>query len=99
MLEVGSCRYAHQMTVLAKNVMDSVISASAFCTFCFIESPGLVKDSLGRVSCHLTLSHSAFCATAVTICSGAMAERTHMIAYLLFAVFMASVIYPQIVVA
>ncbi|MFK8023410.1 MAG: ammonium transporter [Ilumatobacter sp.] len=40
---------------------------------------------------------SVFAATAVTITSGAMAERTKFPSYLLFGVFMCAIIYPVVV--
>eukprot|EP00928_Gymnodinium_smaydae_P014820 TRINITY_DN15442_c0_g1_i1.p1 TRINITY_DN15442_c0_g1~~TRINITY_DN15442_c0_g1_i1.p1 ORF type:complete len:912 (-),score=122.17 TRINITY_DN15442_c0_g1_i1:157-2499(-) len=40
--------------------------------------------------------HWAFCATSVTICSGSMAERAHMVAYLFFALIMSFIIYPEV---
>merc|ERR1719247_1186566 len=96
MLEVGNCREAHRMTVLAKNVLDSCVTVLGFWLYCEWSSPGLVQNRQGLMENHLVLFHSAFCANAVTICSGAMAERTHMVAYLLFAVFTSFVIYPPI---
>merc|ERR1719193_2163158 len=36
----------------------------------------------------------AFCATSVTICSGAMAERAHMTAYVCYALVMSAIMYP-----
>ena len=50
----------------------------------------------------LTLStdfffQSVFAATAVTIASGAMAERTKFTSYLVFSVFMCAIIYPVVV--
>ncbi len=64
---------------------------------------GLDKFSIGG-SGVLNLSTSTFfffqvvfAGTAVTICSGAMAERTRFISYLLFSAFMCSIIYPVIV--
>eukprot|EP00931_Biecheleriopsis_adriatica_P050564 TRINITY_DN29282_c0_g1_i1.p1 TRINITY_DN29282_c0_g1~~TRINITY_DN29282_c0_g1_i1.p1 ORF type:complete len:981 (+),score=191.95 TRINITY_DN29282_c0_g1_i1:254-2944(+) len=96
MLEVGSVREAHRMTVLAKNIMDSVVSLIAFSfaagTFCL----SLVVNEEGHVMYERQLSHWAFCATSVTICSGAMAERTHILAYLLHATVMAAFIYAPL---
>jgi ammonium transporter, Amt family len=40
---------------------------------------------------------AVFAATAVTICSGAMAERTKFVSYLIFGVVMCAVIYPVVV--
>jgi Amt family ammonium transporter len=40
---------------------------------------------------------AVFAATAVTITSGAMAERTKFISYLIFGVFMCAIIYPVVV--
>ena len=40
---------------------------------------------------------SVFAATAVTITSGAMAERTKFVSYPIFGVFMCAVIYPVVV--
>ncbi len=52
----------------------------------------------------LNLSHgtffffqAVFAATAVTICSGAMAERTKFTSYLIFGVIMCAFIYPVVV--
>jgi len=40
---------------------------------------------------------AVFAATAVTICSGAMAERTKFVSYLIFGAVMCAVIYPVVV--
>mmetsp|Transcript_15681 Transcript_15681/g.25471 ORF Transcript_15681/g.25471 Transcript_15681/m.25471 type:complete len:794 (-) Transcript_15681:39-2420(-) len=96
MLEVGSCRQVHRTTVLTKNVLDSAISMVVFCISCELSGSDLVRDTQGRIQNHLLIYHSAFCATSVTVCSGSMAERTHMVAYICYAVLMSAVIYPQI---
>ncbi|CAK0862922.1 unnamed protein product [Prorocentrum cordatum] len=93
LLEVGSVRDAHRQTVLAKNIMDSCASAVAFWIFSEVAEPSIVRRG-GVTQPHLLLWHWAFCAASVTICSGAMAERTHMTAYLTFAACMAGVVYP-----
>merc|ERR1719440_2520696 len=87
------------MTVLAKNVLDSSISIIVFWIYCELFQPNLVIGETGGICSHLVLFHSAFCANAVTICSGAMAERTHMTAYLFFAVLMSFVIYPELAIS
>ncbi|CAK0821203.1 unnamed protein product, partial [Prorocentrum cordatum] len=86
---------AHRMTVLAKNIMDSCASAIAFWIFNEVGQPSIVRVD-GVTQPHLLLWHWAFCAASVTICSGAMAERTHMTAYLTFAACMAGVVYPTV---
>ncbi|CAE8741558.1 unnamed protein product, partial [Polarella glacialis] len=96
MLEVGSVREAHRMTVLAKNIMDSVVSCFAFSMGASFFKLSLIVDDEGRVMYDRQLYNWVFCATSVTICSGAMAERTHMIAYLFHAALMACVIYPPV---
>mmetsp|Transcript_25332 Transcript_25332/g.45851 ORF Transcript_25332/g.45851 Transcript_25332/m.45851 type:complete len:858 (+) Transcript_25332:116-2689(+) len=95
-LEVGSVREGHRMTVLAKNIMDSVVSCLAFSFTATYFSLSLVLDDEGRILYERELSNWAFCATSVTICSGAMAERTQVLVYLTHAAMMAAVIYPVI---
>eukprot|EP00927_Polykrikos_kofoidii_P001190 TRINITY_DN10433_c0_g1_i1.p1 TRINITY_DN10433_c0_g1~~TRINITY_DN10433_c0_g1_i1.p1 ORF type:complete len:882 (-),score=101.55 TRINITY_DN10433_c0_g1_i1:59-2632(-) len=95
-LEVGSCRAAHRNTVLAKNTLDSVVSGLAFWLHIKIMVPSIVRNSSGLLRYHLCSFHWTFCATSVTICSGSMAERAHMAAYVCYAVTMAAFIYPVI---
>lgn len=95
MLEVGSCRSEHRHTVVLKNVLDSSVSCLCFWAFSNLQEPSIIHgEDTGVTQEHLMLFHSAFCATSVTICSGSMAERTHMGAYLCYAVLMAGIIYP-----
>jgi len=96
MLEVGSVREAHRLTVLAKNILDSALATIAFAAYNEWHPNDLTHGKDGFPLHHLLIFHSAFCATSVTITSGAMAERTHMLAYLGHAVVMAGVIYPTV---
>lgn len=94
MLEVGSVRQAHRMTVLVKNIMDATVSCFAFWVHTQIERQ-LDPNSLPtHATRHLMVIQWAYCATSVTICSGSMAERTHMTAYLCFSAIMGGLIYP-----
>lgn len=95
MLEVGSCRAAHRGTVVLKNVLDSAISCIAFWLGNTWRPLSVTHSNVNDMAeNHLLLFHSAFCATCVTICSGSMAERTHMGAYCCYAVVMSGIIYP-----
>eukprot|EP00931_Biecheleriopsis_adriatica_P046470 TRINITY_DN26694_c0_g1_i1.p1 TRINITY_DN26694_c0_g1~~TRINITY_DN26694_c0_g1_i1.p1 ORF type:complete len:909 (-),score=120.40 TRINITY_DN26694_c0_g1_i1:257-2983(-) len=96
MLEVGSVREEHRMTVLAKNLLDSVVSFLTFALVCQYQSPSLILNKQGVAEKHMQLFHWSFLATSVTICSGSMAERTHMFAYLCYAVAMSGLIYPVV---
>lgn len=94
MLEVGSVRPKHRMTVLAKNLLDSVVSCLTFTAMCQFSGWTIQQDELGVQQYHLKLFHWAFLATSVTICSGSMAERTQMTSYISYAVLMSAAIYP-----
>jgi len=94
MLEVGSCRQAHRMTVLTKNVLDSAVSCVGFAAVGSQQFGSMLRDSKGVKQPHLTLFYWGFCTTAVTICSGSLAERAHMSAYLCYAFLMSSVVFP-----
>ena len=72
-------------------------------------SRGFALTKIGDIaefggSGYVNLSHTTFfffqavfAATAVTICSGAMAERTKFVSYLIFGAFMCAFIYPMVV--
>jgi len=94
MLEVGCVRQEHRMTVLAKNILDSVISSLSFAIACDVLKPSIVLSAAGRTENYLIFLHWAFLSTSVTICSGSMAERTHLVAYLCYAVVMSGFAYP-----
>ncbi|MGA9276543.1 MAG: ammonium transporter [Ilumatobacter sp.] len=56
-------------------------------------SSGVINLSTGT----FFFFQAVFAATAVTICSGAMAERTKFVSYLIFGAIMCAVIYPVVV--
>eukprot|EP00435_Cladocopium_sp_Y103_P005116 s3092_g1.t1 len=93
MLEVGCVRQEHRMTVLAKNLLDTMVSSLSFSLGCEIFQPSIVKQD-GVSENHLIFLHWAFLSTSVTICSGSMAERAHLAAYLCYAVLMSGLAYP-----
>ncbi|CAE7309087.1 AMT1-4 [Symbiodinium natans] len=94
MLEVGGVREAHRMTVLAKNVMDSVVTCLVFAGTVRFLHLSLVLGPDGHVMFEKELSNWAFSATCATICSGSMAERAHMVAYLVHAGVIGVLVYP-----
>jgi len=94
MLEVGGVREAHRMTVLAKNIMDSVVTCLVFAATLRFLHLSLVLGPDGHIRFEKELSNWAFSATCATICSGSMAERAHMIAYLVHAGVIGVVVYP-----
>ena len=60
-----------------------------------LTSAGVVLDNLTDSTTFFF--QAVFAATAVTIASGAMAERTKFTTYLIFAAFMTGIIYPVVV--
>ena len=93
MLEVGCVRQEHRMTVLAKNLLDTMVSSLSFSVGCELFKPSMVNQD-GLAENHLILLHWAFLSTSVTICSGSLAERAHLAAYLCYAVVMSGFAYP-----
>merc|ERR1719440_752814 len=96
MLQVGSVRLNHRTTVLAKNVLDSAVSALSFWMYSESSGSELVRGGSGRMQNHLLLFYWSLCGVAVTICSGSMAERAHLNTYLAFGIIMSVVIYPHL---
>lgn len=107
MLEVGFIRARNAASILMKNLMDLAFGSLSFLLlgFCLLTAEdyflGLVGiPNLGVFTNFADFDHSkfifnlVFCATAATIVSGAMAERTKFSAYCIYSVVISAVIYP-----
>jgi len=112
MVESGSCTELNAATILMKNVMDACLGAIVWWSVGYGFAYGTSVDShnefLGLASfAGATFEESnqylswffqwAFCATAATIVSGAVAGRISFWSYTLFTVMMTGFIYPVIV--
>jgi len=105
LLESGMCRAKNAINVVMKNYTDACVGTIVFWLvgygIMFGSNPtgwyGLdhlfPKSSSGLDNAYI-LFQTMFATTAVTIASGAMAERTHFTAYLIGAIFITGIIYP-----
>ena len=106
-LEAGLTRTKNAINVAIKNISDFGVSSLIFWAvgfgFMFGETkygwiggtdffPGFESDPARGFS--FFLFQIMFCGTAVTIISGAVAERISFLAYLLIAVVVSALIYP-----
>ncbi len=103
LVEVGFTRAKNTANIIMKNLMDLAIGSIAFWIIgytlmygedigSFIGSPSLFYNV--REDMHNLFFQTVFCATAATIVSGAIAERTKFSTYLIFSLMMTTVIYP-----
>ena len=100
-LESGVVREQNVVTTYAKNLFDLVLGVFSTCGGGFAlaypdASRGLYRSgSHDRAAIHQSFSvHLTLQAAAATIVSGAIAERTGLIAYLTFSVLIWGIIYP-----
>jgi len=105
-VEIGFTRAKNAVNIIMKNLMDFSIGTLAFFVvgfgLMFGKSEGFVGSSnflLGNISGEhwnytFILFQTVFAATAATIVSGAMAERTKFVSYLVYSLFITSLIYP-----
>ncbi len=105
-LESGYVRSKNSVNVAAKNFADFCISAGIFWAVGFglmfgVSENGFigatnfvfsVSDDPGHIA--FFVFQLMFCGTATTIVSGAVAERTSYVAYLMIAVVISLIIYP-----
>lgn len=106
LLESGMSRAKNAVNVLMKNYMDVCIGSIAFLLVGFgimfgnnpsgfIGTSHIALDKVeGGMDYSLIFFQAMFAATAVTIASGAMAERTRYQAYLFGAIIISAFIYP-----
>lgn len=103
LVEVGFTRAKNTANIIMKNLMDLAIGSLGFWIIgytimygedigTFIGSPSLFYTV--REDMHNLFFQTVFCATAATIVSGAIAERTKFSTYLIFSLMMTVVIYP-----
>ena len=109
MVEAGFTRAKNAINILMKNLMDFSVGSLAFFLVGFglmfgATKGGFIGSSLFGLSEADPASNSwdftflifqtVFAATAATIVSGAMAERTKFTSYLIYSVFITLLIYP-----
>lgn len=107
MVEIGFTRAKNAVNIVMKNLMDFSVGSIAFFTvgfgLMFGQSNGLFGTTLFGMSgvepgadSHWTflIFQTVFAATAATIVSGAMAERTKFVGYLVYSFVISLLIYP-----
>ena len=107
MVEAGFTRAKNAVNILMKNLMDFSVGTIAFFLIgfglMFGKSNGLFGTTLFGMSSvepgadwnwTFLIFQTVFAATAATIVSGAMAERTKFIGYLAYSFFITLFIYP-----
>eukprot|EP01062_Namystynia_karyoxenos_P079784 TRINITY_DN847_c0_g1_i6.p1 TRINITY_DN847_c0_g1~~TRINITY_DN847_c0_g1_i6.p1 ORF type:complete len:584 (+),score=238.64 TRINITY_DN847_c0_g1_i6:93-1754(+) len=110
MLEAGAVRTQNTLNIIFKNLMDACIGAISFYCLGYGFAYGTDKGHfIGANNFFLmhfdddeTQQHSwffqfAFAATAATITSGSVCERTKLVAYFVYALFLTTWIYPVVV--
>jgi len=107
MVETGFTRAKNSVNILMKNLMDFSVGSLAFFLvgfgLMFGVSNGLFGTSMfglsgtepgGDWNWTFLIFQTVFAATAATIVSGAMAERTKFISYLIYSAAITLLIYP-----
>jgi Amt family ammonium transporter len=107
MVETGFTRAKNAVNILMKNLMDFSVGSIAFFLVGFGLMFGVSNGLFGTTLFGLSgtgadtdwnwtflIFQTVFAATAATIVSGAMAERTKFVSYLVYSVFISLIIYP-----
>ncbi len=109
MLETGFTRAKNAGNILMKNLMDFACGAVVFWMIGYGLLYGVSDGGvIGKIDLFVTRNYDTgslplwahvvfntmFCATAATIVSGAMAERTRFKAYIIYSVIISAIVYP-----
>lgn len=104
MVETGFTRAKNACNILMKNTMDFALGSVVFWMLGFGLMFGVSNGWFGRSNFFYNapdnfhwaflIFQTVFCATSATIVSGAMAERTKFVAYLIYSVVISALIYP-----
>jgi len=89
---IGSIMY----WVIGFGLMFGITNYGFFGTIMPFSTGDFSHLGLGIPTEAFLIFQTVFCATAATIVSGAMAERTKFLGYLIFSFFMTSLIYPVV---
>ncbi|KAJ8023497.1 Ammonium transporter 1 member 2 [Holothuria leucospilota] len=106
-LEAGSVRAKNTTNILIKNLLDVFLGAVAYWAIGYAFAFGDPSNAflghsyfffhrLPEARLSHFFFHFVFAATAATIVSGAMAERTAFKAYMIYSVFITGIIYPVV---
>ena len=110
MVEAGFTRAKNSGNIIMKNLMDFCIGTVVFVLIGFtimmaedyvmgiigVPNLGIFTDYAGFTQTNASsfVFNLVFCATAATIVSGAMAERTKFISYCIYSAVISAVVYP-----
>ncbi len=108
MVETGFTRAKNAINIMMKNMMDFAVGSLAFWAVGFALMFGVTNGFFGTTGFFFSdfavdkdpwifafwLFQVVFAATAATIVSGAMAERTKYVSYLVYSAVISAVIYP-----
>ncbi len=107
MVETGFTRAKNAANIIMKNLMDFCLGTVVFMVLGFgllcgedalfglVGLPNLqIFTDFANFPWHNFVFNMVFCATAATIVSGAMAERTKFLSYCIYSVIISAVVYP-----
>lgn len=107
MVETGFTRAKNAGNIIMKNLMDFALGSLAYWIVGFGIMFGAGSGFFGAIDLFTQGDYSSaiptpvflifqtvFCATAATIVSGAMAERTKFISYIIYSIVISLVVYP-----